>query len=130
MSGSDLHPSSEHGPIPFTSVAFLTVAYVRTHMDIGPHMLLASRDPKAVASALFSIAPLQRHSNLTSALLHAIHSLSLPVAFGIEHVARSQSILWCCQHAVCALECAIFLSKWLETIATTQMSNPLERELY
>ncbi|KAL6810276.1 hypothetical protein J3E69DRAFT_350117 [Trichoderma sp. SZMC 28015] len=126
VSGSDLHPSSEHGPIPFTSVAFLTVAYVRTHMDIGPHMLLASRDPKAVASALFSIAPLQRHSNLTSALLHAIHSLSLPVAFGIEHVARSQSILWCCQHAVCALECAIFLSKWLETIATTQMSNPLE----
>ncbi|KAL7912439.1 fungal-specific transcription factor domain-containing protein [Trichoderma velutinum] len=126
VSGSDLHPNSEHGPIPFTSVAFLTLAYVRTHLDIGPHLQLASRDPKAVASALLSIAPLPRHSNLTSALLHAVHALSLPVAFGIEHVARSQSILWCCQHAVCAIECAIFLSKWLETIATTQMSNTLE----
>ncbi|EHK21565.1 uncharacterized protein TRIVIDRAFT_123400, partial [Trichoderma virens Gv29-8] len=126
VSGPDLHPTSEHGPIPFTSVAFLTLAYVRTHLDIGPHLRLASRDPTAVASALFSIAPLRRHSNLTSALLYAIHALSLPVAFGIQHVARSQSILWCCQHAVCALECAIFLSKWLEAIAVSQIPITLE----
>ncbi|KAL6900598.1 hypothetical protein GGI43DRAFT_53538 [Trichoderma evansii] len=125
-SGPDLHPSSEHGPIPFTSVAFLTLAYVRAHLEIGPNMWLATRDPIAVATALFSIAPPQRHSNLTSALLYAVHALSLPVAFGLEHVARSQSILWCCQHAACALESAVFLSKWLENIAISQMSNSLE----
>ncbi|UKZ94560.1 uncharacterized protein TrAFT101_009427 [Trichoderma asperellum] len=106
-SGSDLHPSSEHGPIPFTSVAFLTLAYVRTHLDIGPKMWLATRDPATVALALFSIAPPRRHSNLTSVLL-------------------SQSILWCCQHAACALESAVFLSKWLENITIYQMANALE----
>ncbi|UKZ94558.1 uncharacterized protein TrAFT101_009427 [Trichoderma asperellum] len=125
-SGSDLHPSSEHGPIPFTSVAFLTLAYVRTHLDIGPKMWLATRDPATVALALFSIAPPRRHSNLTSVLLYTIHALSLPVAFGIDHVARSQSILWCCQHAACALESAVFLSKWLENITIYQMANALE----
>ncbi|UKZ69624.1 uncharacterized protein TrAtP1_010630 [Trichoderma atroviride] len=125
-SGRDLHPSSEHGPIPFTSIAFLTVAYVRTHLDTGPSMRLATRNPITVAKALFSIAPPRRHSNLTSALLYTVHALSLPVAFGIDHVAKSQSILWCCQHAACALESAVFLSKWLEDIATCQMTNALE----
>ncbi|KAL7965602.1 hypothetical protein HDV63DRAFT_414152 [Trichoderma sp. SZMC 28014] len=125
-SGQDLHPTSEHGPIPFTSVAFLTVAYVRTHLDMGASMWLATRDPITVATALFSVAPPRRHSNLTSALLYTIHALSLPVAFGIDHVAKSQSILWCCQHAACALESAVFLSKWLEGIAACQMTNTLE----
>ncbi|PON24967.1 hypothetical protein TGAM01_v206047 [Trichoderma gamsii] len=125
-SGQDLHPSSEHGPIPFTSVAFLTLAYVRTHLDTGPSMWLATRDPITVATALFSVAPPRRHSNLTSALLYTVHALSLPVAFGIDHVAKSQSILWCCQHAACALESAVFLCKWLEDIATCQMTKTLE----
>lgn len=91
-------------------------------------MWLATRDPATVAMVLFSIAPPRRHSNLTSALLYTIHALSLPVAFGIDHVARSQSILWCCQHAACALESAVFLSKWLENITIYQMANALERE--
>ncbi|KAK1237267.1 hypothetical protein MKX08_002892 [Trichoderma sp. CBMAI-0020] len=107
-SGQDLHPSSEHGPIPFTSIAFLTVAYVRTHLDTGPNMWLATRNPIIVAKTLFSIAPPRRHSNLTSALLYTVHALSLPVAFGIDHVAK------------------IFLSKWLEDIATCRMTNALE----
>ncbi|KAL7917122.1 hypothetical protein ACQKWADRAFT_307539 [Trichoderma austrokoningii] len=125
-SGQDLHPSSEHGPIPFTSAAFLTLAYVRTHLDTGPSMRLATRDPMTVATALFSIAPPRRDSNLTSALLYTIHALSLPVSFGIDHVAKSQSILWCCQHAACALESVVFLSKWLENIAICHMTNTLE----
>lgn len=91
-------------------------------------MWLATRDPITVATALFSIDPPQRHINLTSPLLYTVHALSLPVAFGIEHVARSQSILWCCQHAACALESAIFLSKWLTNIAIVEMSNALESE--
>lgn len=91
-------------------------------------MWLATRDPITVATALFSVAPPRRHSNLTSALLYTTHALSLPVAFGIDHVAKSQSILWCCQHAACALESAVFLSKWLEGIAACQMTNTLERE--
>lgn len=91
-------------------------------------MWLATRDPITVATALFSVAPPRRHSNLTSALLYTVHALSLPVAFGIDHVAKSQSILWCCQHAACALESAVFLCKWLEDIATCQMTNTLECE--
>jgi hypothetical protein len=93
-------------------------------------MWLATRDPITVATALFSISPPRRHSNLTSALLYTVHALSLPVAFGIDHVAKSQSILWCCQHAICALESAVFLSKWLEYIAVCQTTNTLERELF
>ena len=128
VSGPDLHPSSENGTIPFTSAALLSLAYVRTHLDIGPHLQLSTRDPTVVASSLFLVAPPRRNTNLTRALLYAVHALSLPVAFGLEYMARTQSIIWCCQHAIYALESAVFLSKWLENINTTQILGAMESE--
>ena len=79
-------------------------------------------------SSEFLVAPPRRHTNLTRALLYAVHALSLPVAFGLEHMARTQSIIWCCQHAIYALESAVFLSKWLESINISQMLRDVESE--
>jgi hypothetical protein len=95
---------------------------------MGPHMRLETRDSVAVATALFAVPPPRRHPTLKSCLLQVVHALNLPVSFGVNHVTRSQPILWCCQHAICALECAIFLSKWLESIAAVQAPDSLERK--
>lgn len=126
---SNIDPNYESEPMPFTSVAYLSLAYVRTHLDTGPCRDLTSRDPTAVAAGLARIPLPQRHSDITCALLHLVHALSLPVSFGIEYVSQSQGISWCCQYSVCALECAIFLNKWLQVIAATQSTKPITGKL-
>ena len=45
---------------------------------------------------------------------------------GIQYAARVHSPSWSMQHALCNLECAFLLSKWLETVATTIQISPLQ----
>jgi hypothetical protein len=45
------------------------------------------------------------------------------VKLGIGFVAHSQVALWSNQHALCSLECAVLLAKWLEAV-TVQNPNP------
>lgn len=53
---------------------------------------------------------------MTKALLLAVHALSLPVRIGINFVSRSQMYFWSCQHCLCAMECGVFLWKWLQQV--------------
>lgn len=117
--GSTLNPQNVDGPIPFTSIAFLALASVRLHLDLGEHRCLESCDSLAMAASLYKVRAPARSPQLSTALLHSVHALSLPVRMGIDYVSRSQMFFWSCQHSICALECGIFVWKWLQEIEAT-----------
>ncbi|KAF7595818.1 hypothetical protein BBP40_004630 [Aspergillus hancockii] len=123
---SSLDPLNPNGPIPFTSTALLGLAYTRLQLDLGPCRALTSRDPRKIASTLFNSAPLVRNRRLLPALLHATHALSIPVKLGLEYVSRSQAFVWSNQHALCGLEFAVLLSKWLHAVGQSRQRQPLE----
>ena len=100
-------------------------ASVRLHLDLGSYRRLDTRDPAQIATALIGVPALKRGPHLTTALLHVTHALSLPVNMGVQYVSRSQMFFWSCQHSLCGLESAVFLSKWLQTVAETLGKEPL-----
>ncbi|CAG8220193.1 unnamed protein product [Penicillium olsonii] len=122
---SSLDPLNPSGPIPFTSTAFLGLAYTRIHVDLGSHRQLETRDPQKIARALLHAPAVPRQRALLPALLHATHALSVPVQLGIDYVSHSQAFIWSIQHVICAVEFAIILNKWLDSVAQTHLSHPL-----
>ncbi|KAI5273361.1 hypothetical protein E4T47_03485 [Aureobasidium subglaciale] len=54
-----------------------------------------------------------------------LEEMNLPVNMGIQYVSRSQMFFWSCQHSLSGLESAVFLSKWLQSVAATVSDNPL-----
>lgn len=129
-SESSLNPRDGNGPAAFTSVSLLGLAHVRVHLDIGPYRSLACRRPMQIAASLAKVPSLQlqKTNSAASALLYSIHALSIPVAIGIEYVVHSQAIFWCCQNALGSLECAVFLSKWLYAMSTTNSMHTTGRK--
>ena len=131
---SSLDPQNPNGPVAFTSTAFLGLAYIRLHVDMGPIRHLESRDAMQVALALRDTPPIQRSPRLVPALLHSAHALSIPIRLGIDFVAKTQTFFWSIQHSLCSLECAFLLSKWLASFPAlpSQAKPPLsehERKL-
>ncbi|KAI3392685.1 hypothetical protein diail_5285 [Diaporthe ilicicola] len=122
---SSMDPLSPHGPLSFTSTALLRIAYIRINMDTGPIRSLGSWDAKTVARSLDSGPPAQRSHRLTRAALHCAHALSIPIKLGINYVAQTQVVYWSNQHALCSLECAVLLAKWLEAVTGPEPSPPL-----
>ena len=122
---SNLEPQSLAGPIAFNSTALLRLAWIRLYFDLGPCRSLASCSPFLIVEAFKSCPPLQRAPALIPALLHAAHALSVPVRLGVKYVAKTQTLSWSVQHSLSNLECAIFLSKWFEAIASTVATTPL-----
>ncbi|KAJ5562904.1 hypothetical protein N7535_002649 [Penicillium sp. DV-2018c] len=114
---SSLDPHNANGPIPFTSSAFLGLAYVRLSLNLGPHRRLETRDPTIIATALRRSPRPERSYRLIPALIYAAHALSIPVRLGIDHIARSQAFFWSVRHSLASIETAVLLSKWLFTIA-------------
>ncbi|KAI9041410.1 uncharacterized protein KD926_006806 [Aspergillus affinis] len=117
---SNLDPSNENGPIPFTSSSLLAMAYVRLSLNIGPYKRLESRDPDIIAKALSDLPPVWRCARLTPALIYAIHTVSVPVRLGLDYIAKSQAFFWSVRHALASFECVILLSKWLRAVAVDQ----------
>ncbi|KAJ5168455.1 uncharacterized protein N7482_004049 [Penicillium canariense] len=113
---SSIDPLSPHGPISFTSAALLRLAYIRLNADCGSARQLQTWDPVQIATSLNDNLHVQRGDRLTRAALHCAHALSTPVKLGIGFVAHSQVALWSNQHALCSLECAVVLAKWLEAV--------------
>lgn len=118
--GSTLDPQNIDGSLPFTSIAFLALTSVRLHMDLGPHRRLESQDPQIIATGLARLSLPPRTSRIIGSLLLAVHALSLPVRMGIDYVAHSQMNIWSCQHCACALECGVFVWKWLQQVNSAQ----------
>lgn len=113
---SSIDPMSPHGPLSFTSAALLRLAYIRLNADCGSTRQLQTWDPVQIATSLNMNLHVQRGDRLTRAALHCAHALSTPVKLGIGFVAHSQVALWSNQHALCSLECAVLLAKWLEAV--------------
>ena len=136
---STLDPSSPKGPLGFNSTALLRLVHIRLNADTGPSRRLISRDPQEIAQAFSNgeISVRDRSSHLDKAVLQCIHALSVPVRVGIAYVARTQAFNWSLQHALCHLECAFFLTHWLQALATdvdssggVQCLRPNERKLF
>lgn len=121
---SNLDPSNENGPIPFTSSSLLALAYVRLSLNIGPYKRLESRNPDIIAKALSEMPPVWRCARLTPALIYAVHTMSVPVRLGLDYIAKSQAFFWSVRHALSSFECVVLLSKWLQAVSADD-SKPL-----
>jgi hypothetical protein len=115
---SSMNPFSPHGPLSFTSMSLLRLAYIRINMATGSIRRLDTWDPHQIALSLRNSLPAQRSDRLTRAALHCAHALSIPVKLGISYVAHTHVALWSNQYALCSLESAVLLAKWLEVVTT------------
>lgn len=120
---SSMDPLNPHGPLTFTSTALLRLAYIRLNMNFGPTRSLDSWDPKHVAHSVHQSPKARRGDQMTRAALHCAHALSIPVKMGINYVAQTQLIHWSNQHALCSLECAVLLAKWLESVTASSLTD-------
>lgn len=118
---SSIDPSDPNGPVAFNSTALLRLAYIRLNMDTGPGRALGTRDPLQIAQALREMPAIKRTPELVRALLHSAHALSIPVKIGVRLVSKTQAFIWSIQHSLCSLECALLLSKWLETVSKSEL---------
>ncbi|KAJ5706801.1 hypothetical protein N7488_006602 [Penicillium malachiteum] len=130
-SDPSITPSSPKGPLGFNATAIFRIACIRLHLNLGPHRCLSTWKPEIIAHCFLN-APQPTQSPLVyHAILQSIHSLSIPVRLGVEYVARTQTLTWSTIHSLCNLECAIFLCKWLETLAMnpTDLHNDTKKLL-
>lgn len=121
---SSVDPLNPHGPVSFNSSALLRIAYIRINVDTGPIRSLRSWDPLQIATSIRRSAPVARSKRMTRAALHCAHALSIPIKLGIDFVAHTQMFFWSTQHALCSLECALLLTKWLESVTALGLSEP------
>ena len=125
---SSVDPLSPHGPLSFNSLALLRIAYIRINVDTGPIRSLRSWDPSQIAMSIKRSSPVGRGKRMTRAALHCAHALSIPIKLGINFVAHTQMFFWSTQHALCSLECALLLTKWLESVTVRTPKPPLSME--
>lgn len=122
---SALDLRNSKGSLSFAATALLGLAHIRAHWNLRIENALASGDPEIiVATALKAVRPV-RGPHLREALLHSVHSLNIPVQLGIEYLSKTQAYFWSVMHALCHLESAVFLSKWLETVLMTWEDSQL-----
>ncbi|RHZ65219.1 hypothetical protein CDV55_100474 [Aspergillus turcosus] len=113
---SSTDPFNPHGPLSFTSTALLRLAYIRLNADFTSARRLHTWDPSQIAQSLRQNLSVQRGDRLTRAALHCAHALSTPIKLGINYVAHTLVTTWSNQYALCSLECAVLLAKWLEKV--------------
>ncbi|KAH8422315.1 transcription factor domain-containing protein [Aspergillus melleus] len=120
---SSIDPFNPHGPLSFTSTALLRLAYIRLNADFSSARRFQTWSPDEVARSLKTNLSVERSDRLTRAALHCAHALSTPIKLGINFVAHTQVVSWSNQYALCSLECAVLLAKWLE-VATVPNPQP------
>lgn len=117
-SDPSITPSSPKGPLGFNATAIFRIACIRLHLNLGPHRNLQTGNPEVIASAFCNALRPAQTPQIHHAVLQSIHAISIPVRLGVEYVARTQTLTWSTVHALSNLECALFLCKWLETLAS------------
>ncbi|KAF2007268.1 hypothetical protein P154DRAFT_116502 [Amniculicola lignicola CBS 123094] len=120
---SNLDPLYAKGPFALTGAALLRLAYIR--LSSGHNLckqLLFSRNPQSILQRRKS---LHRSQQVNRAIIHAAHSLSVPVRLGITFMTTTKTSIWTLEHSVCSLESAIFLKDWLDMLSIdVQPSGP------
>jgi hypothetical protein len=114
---STLPPTHPDSPLASKCTALHRLAYIHLYLDTPPRAL-DTRDPTLIAAAFHTGPHLTRSPKLTHAVLHAVHALSVPIKTGYRLLSKTRSFVSSMEHALCSLECAYLLSKWLETLAT------------
>lgn len=111
---STTQPIAHMAPLGFNATAVFRIAWIRLSFNMVVSRNFSSRDPTAIAAA-FARCPLpERSPRLYSAVLQSAHALSIPVRIGIRYASKTQILSWSIVHSIANLECALFLSKWLE----------------
>ncbi|KAJ0414695.1 hypothetical protein BJY00DRAFT_19994 [Aspergillus carlsbadensis] len=122
---SNLEPLDPNGPLPFTSSALLSLAYLRNCFGISHTRKLSTWAPAEIAQALQSSFPVERKRNTLLAAYHATNLLSTLVSLGVQYLKHNQAILWSIEAALCGLECSVFLEKWIRRVMETMRDVPL-----
>lgn len=86
---------------------------------------LSSNDPEKVARDLYAAPLPPRMPEIAPALLHATQALYVPVKLGIDWISRRHFLHWDLPVFLYYLEAAVFLSKWLLSVAETVETIPL-----
>lgn len=123
---SSVPPITSARPLGFNSTALFRVACVRASYNLGPCRKLETRDPIEIANAFKDAPHPIRSPRLYDAILQSAHALSIPVRVGVKYFASTQTLMWSIVHGFCNLECALFLSKWLERLSLE--GSPLVEE--
>ncbi|KAL7931875.1 hypothetical protein V8C35DRAFT_308781 [Trichoderma chlorosporum] len=114
---STTQPIAHMAPLGFNATAVFRIAWIRLCFNTIVNRNFSSRDP-AVIAASFALCPLpERSPRLYSAVLQSAHALSIPVRIGIRYASKTQILSWSIVHSIANLECALFLSKWLERVS-------------
>ncbi|TAQ89621.1 hypothetical protein B7494_g2051 [Chlorociboria aeruginascens] len=121
--------SIESGPMISNATALLRLATIRLNVDLKPCRQLDTRDPSKNSRAFKDFPFLKRSPDLLHAVAQSAHALSVPVRRGIAFVARTETYSWSIQNCLYNLECAFLLSKWLETMSSTNELTVDERGL-
>ncbi|KAL4879332.1 hypothetical protein BJY04DRAFT_208685 [Aspergillus karnatakaensis] len=122
---SNLEPLDPNGPLPFTSSALLSLAYVRNCFDVFQTRKLQTWSPTEIAQALQSSFSVDRKRNTLLAAYHATNLLSTLVKLGVQYFKHNQAVLWSIEAALCGLDCSIFLEKWLRRVQKSMCDVPL-----
>lgn len=117
-SDPSITPSSPGGPLGFNATAIFRIACLRLHVNLGPHRSFGTWDSETIGYAFLNAPRPVQTPQIYHAVLQSIHALSIPVRLGVEYVAKTQALTWSTIHSLCNVECALFLCKWLETLAT------------
>lgn len=112
---STTQPIAQMAPLGFNATAVFRIAWIRlAFSSMASSRHFSSRDPAAIAAA-FEKCPLpERSPRLYSAVLQSAHALSIPVRMGIKYASKTQIFSWSIIHSIASLECALFLSRWLQ----------------
>ena len=121
---SSLDPLYAKGPLALTGAALLRLAYIRLSSGHSlSKQLLLSRDPQCI---LQKREMLPRSQQVNRAIIHAAHSLSVPVRLGITFMTTTKTGIWSLEHSICSLESAILLRDWLNMISTIVRSSGVD----
>lgn len=107
-------PIAYMAPLGFNATAVFRIAWIRLSFNMAVCRNFSTRDPAIIAAA-FAQSPMpERSPRLYSAVLQSAHALSIPVRIGLRYASKTQILSWSIIHSIANLECALFLSKWLE----------------
>ncbi|KAI9925312.1 hypothetical protein MW887_006240 [Aspergillus wentii] len=122
---SNLEPLDPNGPLPFTSSALLSLAYIRKCFNVSQRRRILTWTPFEIAPGFQDSLPVDRTHDSLLAAYHATNLLSTLVKLGVQYFKYNQAILWGIESALCGLNCSIFLEKWLRNTQTTVCNEPL-----
>jgi hypothetical protein len=94
--GPDVFPG---GPIAFNATALIRLAFIRLYADLTPTRGLEMRDHLVVGTTLAESPLLMRGPRVNSAVVQAVHALSVLVKTGVSYIARAKSSEWSIQHS-------------------------------